>query len=372
LAAVAVFCACAPKISISVENTLDTDRSTELVEIPVADLGAISPLQLGQTWIVSNAAGEVVTSQVTADGKLLFQSGLTTAGTATFTVKAGAEQQFAPKTYGRIAPERKDDFIWENDRVAHRVYGAALMPTDGPSNGIDALYKRTDAMILDKWYADDLQNGLSYHDDHGTGLDNYDVKRTLGAGGAAPFVDGNLLLNSNFVAHNVIDNGPLRTTFRLTYPLMEIAGRPAAEFRTFSIDAGSQLTRITQEWDVDSPITAAVGYTLHADSVKYVVGAGTLMVCEPATKKSSGVYFGAVLPAEFGDAVVTSYENPDPKRKATYRLVLATQNYTPGTPMTYYTGYGWEKWGGWNAESFAKYLADFRTALATPFVVTIK
>jgi hypothetical protein len=30
------------------------------------------------------------------------------------------------KAYGRFVRERRDDFAWENDRVAHRMYGAAL------------------------------------------------------------------------------------------------------------------------------------------------------------------------------------------------------------------------------------------------------
>lgn len=33
---------------------------------------------------------------------------------------------FATKTYGRYVPERYDDFAWENDKIAYRVYGKAL------------------------------------------------------------------------------------------------------------------------------------------------------------------------------------------------------------------------------------------------------
>jgi hypothetical protein len=367
---VAAVCACTPKLKVTVENTLPTDRASELVEIPVADLGAVT-LAEGQTWAVTNAAGEVIPSQVTHDGLLLFQSGLGAGETASFTVKAGQFQEFAPKTKGRFAPERLDDFIWENDRVAFRIYGAALIAKDGPSNGIDALYKRTEEMILDKWYVDQLENGLSYHDDNGTGLDNYDVKRTLGAGAAAPFVNDTLLLNSNFTGHEILDNGPLRTTFRLTYPGMAIGGATASETRTISIDAGSQLTRVVQEWGVAGPMTAAVGFTMRDAVVNYAANGNTLMVREPANAKASGVYFGAVLPAAF-TPVETEYTNLDPARTADYRLVLAPQPYTPGTPLTYYTGYGWEKWGDWTADSWAAYLTDFSAALETPFVVTVK
>ena len=30
------------------------------------------------------------------------------------------------KTYGRYVPERKDDFAWENDKIAFRMYGKEL------------------------------------------------------------------------------------------------------------------------------------------------------------------------------------------------------------------------------------------------------
>jgi hypothetical protein len=365
-----VMCACTPKLTVTVENPLATDRSAELVEIPADRLGAIT-LAEGQNYIVSYN-GETVPSQLTHDGVLVFQSGLGAGQKATFTVTAGAPVEFATKTKGRLAPERKNDFIWENDRVAFRIYAEALMATDGPSNGLDVLYKRTGDMILDKWYEDDLQNGLSYHDDHGTGLDNFDVKRTLGGGAAAPLVRDTLILNSNYTAHEVLDNGPLRTTFRLTYPDITINGTSVKESRTFSIDAGSQLTRVVQEYGVTEPITVAVGYTKRNPEMKYAVSGKTILIEEPDTAKASGVYLGAVLPKEIGAAVENEYTNPDPMRTATYRLVLATQTYTPGTPLTYYTGYGWEKWGDWTAEKFAAYLGDFSAALETPFVVTIK
>jgi hypothetical protein len=371
-ASMAAMCACAPKVKITVENTLDIDRQAELVEIPVERLGAIV-LAEGETYLVGKG-GHTIASQVTSDGLLIFQSGLGAGEKKTFTVRAGAPEQFAPKTYGRFAPERMDDFIWENDRVAFRIYGAALVAKDGSSNGIDALYKRSDSMVLDKWYEDYFSEAqLSYHDDNGTGLDNYDVKRSLGAGAAAPLVDGQLVLNSNFRRHEVVDNGPLRTTFRLTYPGMQIGEGVAGEVRKISIDAGSQLTRVEQQWGVSHPMTVAMGYPLRTADEVYAVSGNTLMVNEPATPKASGVYLGAVMSGGFDSAVENEYEVPEGEKAAgTYRHILLTTTYNPGKPMVYYTGFGWEKWGDWTAEKFAQYLADFDAALGTPFVVDIE
>jgi hypothetical protein len=97
------------------------------------------------------------------------------------------------------------------------------------------------------------------------------------------------------------------------------------------------------------------------------------MIEEPATPKAGGVWLGAVLPRNISKTVENTREVPAGEKGAgTFRSVLALTEYTPGTPFTYYTGFGWEKWGGWTAESFAAYLANFDAALKTPFTVEIK
>lgn len=350
---------------MTLENTLGFDRSTELVEIPVSELGAVS-LATGEVYVVRNSVGEVVPSQVTSDGLLLFASGLDAEERANFRISAGTPgvdgvpAEFATKTKGRFAPERYDDFIWENDRVAFRIYGKALVAIDGPSNGIDALYKRVEEPILDKWYADSFENGLSYHDDNGTGLDDYKVGRTLGAGGMAPYIDGELILNSNFLTQTVLDNGPLRTTFRLEYPEIVMPnGEKIAETRTFSIDAGTQMTRVTESYDVKEPMAVAVGYPMHAQKVKYMSAGRVMMVAEPTTPKASGIYLGIVLPSSISGVKEDSGH------------ILAIQNYTPGEHFSYYTGLGWEKFGGWNGEKFAQYLENFAATIKTPIVVEV-
>lgn len=51
---------------------------------------------------------------------------------------------FVTKTYGRYVPERLDDFTWENDRIAYRMYGKALeVGGVGNAYGIDVWVKRT-------------------------------------------------------------------------------------------------------------------------------------------------------------------------------------------------------------------------------------
>ena len=93
-----------------------------------------------------------------------------------------------PMAFGRFVPEREDDFAWENDKVAFRIYGPNS-GGKGPVSGVDAWFKKVDYSIVDKWYAEQLQ-GKSYHVDHGEGHDIYHVGPSRGVGGTAIWVDG--------------------------------------------------------------------------------------------------------------------------------------------------------------------------------------
>jgi len=63
-------------LKLSVENKLDFGRSEEMVELDVNRLAKkLSALKAGETYIVS-CENEVMPSQITFDGKLIFQSHL--------------------------------------------------------------------------------------------------------------------------------------------------------------------------------------------------------------------------------------------------------------------------------------------------------
>ncbi|MDR0832645.1 MAG: DUF4861 domain-containing protein [Candidatus Symbiothrix sp.] len=352
-------------LQIVVQNPSEFDRSHELVELPLTKLENWIQLKEGEVYEVHNRKQEIVPSQVTSDGLLLFQSGLRQNETATFTVVSGAKQEFAPKTYGRFIQERKDDFAWENDRVAFRIYGQALIPVDGPSNGLDVWYKRTNALVVDKWYKNDLENHIPYHNDNGEGLDDYKVGRTLGAGAMAPYPQDQLVLNENFVTPQVIENGPLRTTFKLIYKPVVVDGKTYAESRTFSIDAGSQLTKVVQEYGFDTPTPVAAGIVKRDTQDRPIIASDKsyILYQEPATDKASGVTIAVLYPAGFDKTVVHSDGTSH---------ILGVTTYQPNMPVTYYTGYNWSEFGFKTVDEFQHYLEKFKARLAKPFIVTIK
>ncbi|MDR1115424.1 MAG: DUF4861 domain-containing protein [Tannerella sp.] len=365
---------CDSGLNITVENPSDFDRS-DMVEIPVEKLMA---LPAGKAYVVIDQQGDVIPSQVTYDGKLIFQTDIKTKETLPYTVKTGAPQTFAPKVYGRFIPERYDDFAWENDRVAFRIYGAALVPIDGPSNGLDFWYKRTNDLVIDKWYKDDLAGIRSYHEDHGDGLDDYKVGRTLGGGMMAPFVNDTLTLNGNFVGQEVLENGPLRTTFKLIYKDITVDGKTFGESRTFSLDAGSQLTKVTQEYGVADAIAVAAGLVKRAeDDEAYQAytenGTAAIIYEEPDSEIVGKVFVGMVFPKGLESVISNTYTilHDISKKEETHSHVLGVTTYYPNEPVTYYTGFGWEKFGFSTLDSFQSYIGYFSVAIEEPLIIKV-
>lgn len=362
------------KIEITVENPSDFDRLTELVEIPLDSIREKVVVTDSLVYEVRNSKGEVIPSQVTYDRKLIFQPELKAKGSDTFTISTGEAQTFEPKTYARFITERKDDFAWENDRVAFRAYGPALIEVDGPSNGFDIWFKRTNDMVIDKWYKDDISGTASYHEDHGEGLDDYKVGRTLGAGAMAPYVDGKLWLNENFVSEELLDNGPLRSTFKLTYKDVDVNGKSIAENRTISLDAGSQLSKVVEAYTIKEPMSVAAGIVKREKGDSIISTKNYIVYAEPKSSKVDNVYMALVLPSGIEETVVDTYDiiHPKTNKKETHSHVLAVTTQQPKIPVTYYTGYGWSKFGFESVPEFEEYIKDFSESKKNPLIVTYK
>jgi hypothetical protein len=361
---IAFFISCTTKeMKVTVENPSNFDRLSEMVEIPVAEIKAQIALANDDVYVVTDSNGEVVPSQLTFDGKLIFQSKLKAKETGTFTIQPGKPQTFKAQTFGRFISERKDDFAWENDRVAFRIYGQALVPIDGPSNGLDVWYKRTSELIIDKWYEKDLAGIASYHNDNGEGQDDYKVGRTLGAGAMAPYTDNKLWLNENYVSQEVFENGPLRTTFKLTYKEVGVADKTYSEARTFSIDAGSQLTKVIQEYGFTAQTPVAAGLVKRGnDSIIVSPENDFIIYVEPFSQVVDQVYLALVFPGKFESTTIDACDNA-----ASH--VLAITTYQPNAPVMYYTGYGWSKFGFASLDEFQQYIQHFTEALQQPFII---
>lgn len=154
-------------------------------------------------------------------------------------------EDIKPRGYARLVPERKDDLAWENDKVAFRVYGPALR--DGPEDsGIDAWTKRVARPILDKWYSDELTRGISYHKDHGEGLDAYKVGAARGCGGLGLWIGDKLVTSNTYISAEILWTGPEVAEFHTVYQYpVKVGNRPLLEYRVTRLRLGERLFDVT-------------------------------------------------------------------------------------------------------------------------------
>src|SRR6476659_181235 len=191
---------------------------------------------------------------------LIFQADFQPDETKTFTVVAGAKREYSRedfRAYGRFVRERFDDFAWENDLVAHRTYGKALITWKGEpltSSAIDIWSKRTSKLVINDWYMVD-----NYHVDHGEGVDAYSAGPTRGCGGNGIWTKGQLYVPTNFVDSRVLTNGPIRVLFELVYEPFDVNGVKVSEVLRVSLDAGSQLNHFQASYQPRESLATAVG-----------------------------------------------------------------------------------------------------------------
>jgi unsaturated rhamnogalacturonyl hydrolase len=171
------------------------------------------------------------------------------------------------RAYGRFVRERRDDFAWENDLVAHRMYGAALETwAQEPltSSAVDVWCKRTRRLVINDWYMID-----DYHHDDGEGGDFYSAGRSRGCGGNGLWAGGKLYPSANFRGSRVIANGPVRVEFELVYAPWSVGEVRVSETKRITLDAGAHLNRFESRYVIEG----ARGGLAHAAGIKASPGA---------------------------------------------------------------------------------------------------
>lgn len=354
---------------VKVVNPLKTDRTNETVEVAWADVLAKLPAVTPEEIVVIGPDGTQQPSQVIYNGgtepqALIFQATVPGSGAVNYTLKTGMRENYAAQAYGRFVPERMDDFAWENNVIAHRMYGPALEATGEISNGIDVWLKRTDSLIIDKWYT----KGFNYHADHGDGLDCYKVGRTLGAGAMAPYEKDSLWLGRNYMAYKVLDNGPIRVSFQLDYAPFRVDTVMVTERRIISLDANTHFNRITELYTGDfDRLKVAAGIVLRGSGGKVldILNKPIMMVgyWEPLNtdnKPDNGhTGLGLVFPCEI---------------KVETRLghLLGSTTIPQGKEFTYLMGAAWSKGDMPTSEVWTQAIFDQNARFRNPLIVTIR
>ncbi len=115
------------------------------------------------------------------------------------------------------APERANDFFWENDRVGFRAYG----PGDPHKwSGIDVFNKATTNNFVVHLLREPKRHGNWHKNVKGLGMDDYAVGPGRGVGGVAFRKDGKWLPDyGNWVAYRILTNCEEHCSFELDYKL---------------------------------------------------------------------------------------------------------------------------------------------------------
>ena len=260
LGVICLMASCAPTpVSIHLTNNLSIVRQNETVEVLIADLPEPLSSKIDKIGVYDPSENTFLTTQLIdldQDGKmdqLIFQPQLAPSSQKTFHLKEQPDKPEAVEyCFSRIVPTRIDDYTWENDKVAFRTYGprAQALVEEGKeggiiSSGIDCWLKKVSYPVINKWYKASEEEGISYHEDHGEGLDNYHVGISRGAGGLAiKGADDQYFVSKNFTAHKTLATGPLRTLFQLDYADWQGPQGMIKEQKTISLDYGNNLMKI--------------------------------------------------------------------------------------------------------------------------------
>ncbi|WP_349316610.1 glycoside hydrolase family 88 protein [Chitinophaga sp. MM2321] len=350
---------------IIITNATGLNRADEIVEIPYEQFTARLNKATRQHFkVVDILAAQEIPYQLIYEGgktpkKVLLQVSVAPGASVKAAVVEGTPAPVTAKAYGRYVPERKDDYAWENDRIAFRMYGKALekFPKE-MAHGIDVWAKRTNDLVIDTWYKLD-----NYHHDNGQGLDYYSVGLTLGAGDVAPYGKDTIYYPRNYRTSKTLDNGPLRTTFSLTYDTWKAGNIAVSVTKTISLDAGSQLNKMQVQYNfkgTDIPVVTGIVKRAEPGTVLLDEKTGVMGYWEPVHGEDGTMGLGCVFVKEV-------------RGMKTDRVHLLS----PGTassqqPYVYYTGAAWSKGGKiTSAAAWFSYLEAFAQKIKEPLTVTM-
>ena len=251
---------------------------------------------------------------------------------------ATAEEQKA-RAAVTIADYRFGDLLWENDRIAYRIYGRALEAAEAPSSsGVDAWGKRVRWPFMDR----QLRTG-DQHADHGEGIDFYNVGTGRGVGGLGIWYDNKLWTSRNYVRPHILQSGPDVADFTVDYePWPVDTLRTVRETRRFTLPAGTNFTRMASTIASNNDAEMIVGIGIS----KRPVGGNQLGEVRKDAATARLTWWG---PADGNKGRMAAAVIVDPAAFAGFAedadnyLILV--RVRPGTPFVYYSGAAWDRGG---------------------------
>jgi len=263
-----------------------------------------------------------------------------------------------PKVYGRYVPERKDDFAWENEYAAYRMYGPGLKG-ENPSNGVDLWLKASPELVVDSFYYREHVLGLPYHINYGKGLDCYKVGHTCGCGGLVVLTEEEgaykTWIGGPYDRWEILEQTAERFVFKLEYDSLLVAGQILHESITITTEAGNAMNKAevvltdNGKWKMENgKLLVGGGIYMHdtIDHCEVYEKIGTVFYEEEALSDKTAAqmnfdYNGSTsqgriyITVQTPGATLTDIQDGN---------LVAVKPYELGDTLTYYFGATWDKW----------------------------
>ena len=276
---------------------------------------------------------------------------------AVFTLASCQKEAMQPKVYGRYVPERKDDFAWENEYAAFRMYGPALRP-ENPSNGIDLWLKASPELVVDSFYYREHVLGKPYHINYGKGLDCYKVGHTCGAGGLVAMMDedpeNQIYVGGAYDRWEILEQTPEKFVFKLEYDSFMVHGHIFQESITITAEAGKILNKaevvLTGKDDYEGILwiggglylhEGAEGGNMHNNANETVLTYAEDALSDKTAAQMNYEYNGSTSQGYNYLAIVTPKGGT---RDIQDDVLYSVRAYTLGDTLTYYFGACWSEW----------------------------
>lgn len=391
---------CQKSITVKITNTLAENRKGEMVELSLKTIKENLGLKEGRTFIIRNAANEEIPYQITYDQKVIFNATVAASSESTYTIAEGIPEKPVIKAYGAQYKKRKDDIAWENDLVGFRVYGPALQKKGDKAFGYDLFAKRnSDEPVLPSMYemetdteawkqikalrktdfeaSEVIRKRITYHVDHGYGMDCYAVGPTLGAGAAALEQNGEIIYPWCYKAYEILDNGPLRFTVKLEFTPATVGDQDnIIETRIITLDAGSHFNKTSVHYEnLQQESRIVAGIALHDDGeiirnqekrfIAYV---------DPTLGPDQGkLYIGNVFSDDLESTEIRYFiKNEEETYGMALGHVLGISTYHPGSEFTYWWGFGWNRGDIPSFDAWKEHIGQFSDRLSHPLEITIQ
>ncbi len=363
----------ASQLTLTAVNKLPLARASQTIELSAAQLAMLDAKELNAIHVADSAGKKLLAQAVDTDGDayrkadiVIFQADFAANETKTFTLTVGPKQTFHRdqfKAFGRFNRERFDDFVWENDRIAHRTYGKGLEACAGEpltSSTIDIWSKRTARMVVNDWYLAD-----HYHADTGEGADFYSAGRSRGCGGSGLWAADQLWTSKNFVNSRVLANGPIRVMFELDYEAFGVNGLRVSEVKRITLDAGSQLDHFQSFYKSDQlgHLSAGIGLKkVVSEQIEANPERGWLLKWEKVEKNAGNQGLAIIIDPKTFERQTEDKLN---------HLLLA--KVPDNNILSYWAGFCWDKAGQLtDAAAWKRYVDEFAQGVKSPIEVIVK